>query len=143
MIRRELPRTENAGWVWRPYRTEDRRILLAVFSRSVTWAAAGISWPKPLLTSQAHRECARLQKLSNGFRRKLVRLNRIRQVNHTDGSVLLQMGCDGCGGSSAGCVAVQHENHTPETFEQLALLRLVECRAHQHHHGRYSSLMQF
>ena len=36
VIRRELPRTEDAGWTRRPYRTEHRRILLSVSPRSVT-----------------------------------------------------------------------------------------------------------
>src|ERR1043165_3538306 len=47
MIRRELPRTEDAGWVGKPYRTKLRRILLSVASRSVT-CAAGASL-KPFL----------------------------------------------------------------------------------------------
>jgi hypothetical protein len=40
MIRREPPRTENAGWVRRPDRTKDRRILLFERSRSVTALSA-------------------------------------------------------------------------------------------------------
>src|SRR5215471_34669 len=39
MIRRELPRTEGAGWVGEPYRTKVRRFLLSVSSRSATGAA--------------------------------------------------------------------------------------------------------
>jgi hypothetical protein len=35
MIRRELPRTKCAGWVWRPFRIEVRRILLFVRPRAV------------------------------------------------------------------------------------------------------------
>src|ERR1051325_10346009 len=86
MIRRELPRTENAGWVGRPYRTEHRRILLAVFSRSVTCAAAGMSIPKSLLAGLAerHRWDVHLQNLSKLVGRELVGLNLIRQMNHID-----------------------------------------------------------
>jgi len=36
MIRRELPRTENADWVMRPYRTKGGRILLSVNPGRVT-----------------------------------------------------------------------------------------------------------
>src|SRR5579862_287495 len=36
MIRRELPRTEVAGWVGTPYRTKRRRILLSVRPRPAT-----------------------------------------------------------------------------------------------------------
>ena len=76
MIRRELPRTENADWVLRPYRTEVRRILLGVFSRSATCAAAGISVSKPRLANLARRRFGwRLQKGSDSGDRKLVRLH--------------------------------------------------------------------
>ena len=36
MIRRELPRTEDAGWVVKPYRTKHRRILRSVRPGPVT-----------------------------------------------------------------------------------------------------------
>src|SRR6516162_6874284 len=39
MIRRELPRTEDAGWAWRLYRTEHRRILLLVCPPAVISSA--------------------------------------------------------------------------------------------------------
>ena len=40
VMRRELPRTENASWAARPYRTKVGRILLAVSSSRTTGAAA-------------------------------------------------------------------------------------------------------
>lgn len=36
VIRRELPRTEDAGWAERPYRTKQRRVLLSVCPRPVS-----------------------------------------------------------------------------------------------------------
>src|SRR5579864_2043507 len=39
VIRRELPRTENADWVRKPYRTKHRRILLSVSPGPVTRTA--------------------------------------------------------------------------------------------------------
>src|SRR5579864_1918686 len=39
VIRRELPRTENADWVRKPYRTKHRRILLSVSPGPVTRSA--------------------------------------------------------------------------------------------------------
>src|ERR1051325_9500561 len=97
MIRRELPRTENAGWVFRPYRTERRRILLAVFSRSAACAATGISVSKAPLASPAECEAfgRRRKEVSNGFDRKLVWLHGIRQVKHADQSVGLHPSRDG------------------------------------------------
>jgi hypothetical protein len=38
MIRRELPRTEGAGWVRRPYRPERMRILLTTRPLAVAWS---------------------------------------------------------------------------------------------------------
>ena len=43
MIRRELPRTENANWAVRPHRTKDWRILLSVGPRPVGSAVVVIS----------------------------------------------------------------------------------------------------
>src|SRR5215831_16358881 len=40
MIRRELPRTEDPGWVVTPYRTTRRRILLSVHPRPATSTTA-------------------------------------------------------------------------------------------------------
>src|SRR5215469_3767623 len=40
MIRRELPRTRNAGWAEMPYRIKHRRILLSVSLGPVTGAVA-------------------------------------------------------------------------------------------------------
>ncbi len=40
VIRRELPRTENASWAAKPYRTKRRRVLLAVSPSPATGAAA-------------------------------------------------------------------------------------------------------
>ncbi len=40
VIRRELPRTEDAGWVTKPYRTKHRRILRSVRPNPVTGTAA-------------------------------------------------------------------------------------------------------
>ena len=39
MIRRELPRTERAGWVRKPFRIELRRVLLFVGPCAVIGAA--------------------------------------------------------------------------------------------------------
>jgi hypothetical protein len=40
VIRRELPRTKNAGWVRRPYHLENTRILLSTRPRRVTDSVA-------------------------------------------------------------------------------------------------------
>ena len=55
MIRRELPRTRDAGWVRRPDRIKVRRILLSVSSRSATRTAFVMSWLKPQLLNLADR----------------------------------------------------------------------------------------
>ena len=39
MIRRELPRTKGAGWVRKPFRIEQRRVLLFVGPWAVIGAA--------------------------------------------------------------------------------------------------------
>jgi hypothetical protein len=49
MIRRELPRTENANWVSRPYRTKYKRILRSVGAASVPCSALRAGLPRQSL----------------------------------------------------------------------------------------------
>jgi hypothetical protein len=46
VIRRELPRTRDAGWVGRPYRIKDSRILLSVGPRPITSTVASSIEPQ-------------------------------------------------------------------------------------------------
>src|SRR5215471_15263632 len=78
VIRRELPRTKDAGWIRRPDRIEVRRILLSVSSRPVTGTASTISLLKAPLLNWAGpvsrpRVTACLQNVSNLVTRHLVR----------------------------------------------------------------------
>ena len=75
MIRRELPRTRDAGWVRRPDRIKRRRILLTVSSRPVTCTASGMSLANPLLNLAGHFGLACLQNLPNLLTGQLVRLS--------------------------------------------------------------------
>jgi hypothetical protein len=47
VVRRELPRTKDAGWVRVPYRIKVRRVLLSVSPRPVSGAVVG----KPIIES--------------------------------------------------------------------------------------------
>src|ERR1051326_5766299 len=84
MIRRELPRTEDAGWVVKPYRTKVRRILLSVSSRPITCAASAMSsLSPPLLNCPDDVSClTRRQSLPNFVSRHLIRLHPFREMDH-------------------------------------------------------------
>ena len=87
-IRRELPRTKDAGWIRRSDRIERRRILLSVSSRPVTCAASFTSLTTPPLLNRARSVCP--ENVPNFFAGHLVRLSVRAQMNHLNGTVWRQ-----------------------------------------------------
>src|ERR1041385_1778831 len=129
MIRRELPRTKDAGWVQRPYRIERRRILLSVSSRPVTCAASFTSLTEPPSLNRARDMCP-----ENGpkfLAGQLVGLGVRGQMNDINRTVGAQPGSNFRGGMPARGIAVEHEDHVAEALDEQAFLRRVECRTHQ------------
>src|ERR1051326_1388288 len=147
MIRRELPRTKDAGWVRRPDRIEDRRILLSVSSLPVTRAASAMSLLKPPLVKWAGQVSRRSvvacsQHMPNLFTRHLVRLRLRSQIEHLERTLGPQPSGDRGGGAPPSGIAIQHEDHVLETLEEQALLRLVQDRSHQCDHRMHTGLVQ-
>ena len=82
-----------------------------------------------------------LPDFSYSFGGELVGLNAIGQMNHAKRNIGPELGGHASGSAPPGGVAIEHQNHAPEMIEQSALLRWVQCRAHQRH-GGYAGLMQ-
>src|SRR5215470_16034831 len=147
VIRRELPRTKGAGWVRRPDRIEDRRILLSVPPRPVTCSASVIGWLKPPLINLSGPVgpswiVACSQDMPNPFPRHLVRLRLRRQIDYLE-RTLGPHTSDYVGrGTPASGIAIQHEDHAREPLQQLVLLRLRERRSHQCDHRTNAGLVQ-
>jgi len=83
-----------------------------------------------------------LQDLSDFGGRKLIRLNRVRQMNHAHRSIRPQAGGNGGGGTPAGLVAVQHQGHVRGRLQQRTPLRVVKRGAHQSYRC-HARLVQF
>src|SRR5689334_3419006 len=130
MIRRELPRTEDAGWVAKPYRTEVRRILLSVSSRSVTCTAGRMGILNLVSANRTRIPETGLQQFLRSVSSELIRLKPIGQVDHAHGGIGPELGGDGGGSAVSGGIAVQHEDDAAEMTKQSTLLRLVQFRAH-------------
>jgi hypothetical protein len=126
MIRRELPRTKDAGWVQRPYRIERRRILLSVSSRPVTCAASFTSLTETPSLNRARAACP--ENVPNFIAGHLVGLRVRGQMNDLNGTVGAQPGSNFRGGVPSGGIAVEHEDHVTEALAEQAFLRQVECR---------------
>ena len=107
MIRRELPRTRDAGWVRGLDRIEDRRELLSVSSHPIVCAAFCMRWIGPPLLNRA----ARPENASDLFGGHLVGLHVRDQINDLDGTVWLEPGSDVGRSTASGGITV--ERHGP------------------------------
>src|SRR5579871_2996524 len=140
MIRRELPRTRDAGWVQRPYRIERRRILLSVSSRPVACTASFTRLTEPPLLNRARAACP--ENVPKFLAGHLVGLSVLGQMNDLNGTVGAQPGSDFRRGVPSGGIAVEHEDHVAEALAEHAFLRRVECRTHQCNHRTNTGLVQ-
>jgi hypothetical protein len=84
----------------------------------------------------------RLHEFSCGFRLQLIGLNMIGEMDDANRNMGPKLSSGGSGSVPSGCVAIHHQDETPEMLQQSALLRLVERGPHQRHHGRHTCLMQ-
>jgi len=66
VIRRELPRTKDAGWAMEPYRIKGRRILLSVSPRPVTSTVA-LPYAEASMRRSARNKACHSLFSANGF----------------------------------------------------------------------------
>ena len=92
-------------------------------SRPVTCSASTISWLKPPLPNLADAAygppiAACLQNMPYVFTRELVGLPFGRQFDCLQSAARPQLSSDLSRGMAAGGIAIQHEDHAPESFQQ-------------------------